>query len=158
MKKYFRSSAKVFGILSLICLLMIILGVILVITSTDFFELKLLLFGFGIPLGTIFFTCYIAENKYLIIDQEKIVFPFELTCFYKNNSSTKRFRKTPVFFKDIKYVKIRFEKGDKIITKDTYFYDFHLNDGTEFSKCFYHYGKYEKEIVSNLSKKIKFDT
>lgn len=158
MYKYFRSSSKIFGILALLCFFMIATGIILIIVNINQFEFISFLLALGIPLGIIFFTVFIAEHKsYLIIDQEKIIFPFALTEFHQNDMLTRKWGKSTVFFKDIKFVKVKFNKGDKIISKDTSFYHFYLNNGIEFSKTFFPYGKIqEKEIVSYLKGKVRF--
>ena len=151
MKKYIKSEVKVFAILTIVCFLMIVAGVVTILFAQDQLYWILLLLGFGISMGIVFLTVlFICARNYILLDDENIVFPITRSpklCFKRNT----------VAFGDIKCIKPISHKGDGIISKDTTMYRFILYNGLEFTETFYSYGKEsELEIVSHLKKYIHF--
>ncbi len=161
MKKFSEPATKIFAVLSAICFLMIIVGIVFAVSLPAKTDLIFFFLGFGIPLFILSLTVFIAcAFRNIVIDEEKIIFAY---------------KRKPVFFNEIKRVPVKHYNGDKpsiflvilfaIIfhdalggTKEYYSYTFYLNDGTEFTEHFYSYGKkQEREIVAKLKEKnIRF--
>ena len=150
MKKYVQSATKISGVLLIVCVLMIAAGVLLTVLSPEQRDLICFLFAFAIPWAIILLVIYIpSARSYLLMDDEKIVFP--LTRVPKLS-----LKRNTVMFSEIKRVKVVFEEGDGIIVKDCNFYRFHLKNGLEFTETLFSYGKEsEKEIVSVLKEKTR---
>ncbi len=151
MKKYRQSSIKFLSVLIAICCLMITVGIVLVLIDYKSQNLIFFFLGIGIPWALILFSVLLpAARNYLLIDDEKIVLPITRVP----NISVKR---NVLLYNQISCIRVVKHKGDGLISKDTTFYHFILNDGREFSETFYCYGKVlEQEIVEQLKKYVRF--
>lgn len=151
MKKYRRSSVKVFAALAALCALMIIAGIVLVLYIPGQLHWILFLLGTGISMGIVFSAILIpCARNYLLLDDEKIVLPI-------THAPRLRLKRNPIAFREIKGIKVTTYQGDGVISKDTTIYRFILNNGLEFTVTFYSYGKEaEQEIVAHLKAHIRF--
>ena len=151
MKKYISRSTKILGIITLITIAMLITGIILIVIDFQNLSLQLFLTLVGGMLSLIFLPCYLAErSRALVITADKITF---LKGAQKNGKIS--FRKTVIKFEEIGSLRSDFHKGDKVISKDCFFYKIKLKDGTTITVTLYHYGKEaEKEILEVIHKNI----
>ncbi len=165
MKKYNSSSIKILAVIAAVCVCMLIAGIILVIAKIPLFELKFILIVLGLCFGMIFVPVFFAEkSRYLIIDEEKVIFP--RGCF-RNEKIV--FQRTVVRFDEIRSVKSEFQKGDSVFISvilalfgmqskgDTYFYTLNLKDNTQIEvNVLYQYGKKaEKEIFEMICQSVE---
>ena len=151
MKKYRQSCIKFLSVLIAICCLMIAVGIVLAFIDYESQTLIFCFLGIGIPWTLILFLILLpAARNYLLIDDEKIVLP--ITRVPKI-----RVKRNVLSYNQINCIRVVKYKGDGLISKDTTFYRFILNDGCEFTETFYCYGKVqEREIVERLKKYVCF--
>ena len=152
MRKFNSKGKMPFGILSLLCLVMIIIGAIWLGVGIDRIEVGISLLSVGIMLGMIAFAAFFATARdYLVIDDEKIIFPITRVPKLK-------FKRNAVLFSEIKCVKIEIYKGDGIVVLDSHMYTFTLKNGLRFTENFAAaYGKkQETEILQRLKEKVHF--
>ncbi len=152
MKKYYQT-AFLPSLIVLICsVLIIIVGIFFIIFLPQKIECILFFIGLGISAFLISAAVFIPIIfTPLIIENEKITFPILPLSIFS-------FKKHTVKFSDIKYVKAKSYRGDGIVTADSVFYEFVLEDGVKFTENLTaKYGKkQEKEIVDFLySKNVK---
>ncbi len=147
MKRYTSRATKWLAVVSLICCAVLLIGIILIFASIENIGLPIGLIFLGGLLGVLFFGCFVAEkSRYLIIDADRIVFPRGARI----NGKTV-FSKTVVKTSEIHSVESDFHKGDKIISRDCFFYTLKLKDGTNIAVTLYSYGKEaEKEIFEAI--------
>lgn len=151
MKKYTSQATKWFMVVTLICSVVLLTGIILA-----FMELKDIGFPVGLILmggllGVIFFSCFLAEkSRSLTIGADRIVFPRGAQI----NGKTV-LQKTVVKISEISSVEIKSFKGDGFISKDTNFYTLRLADSKKVTVTLYSYGKEtEKEILETIKRSI----
>ena len=151
MKKYTSQATKWLMIVSLICGVVLLIGIILAFTGIGNVGVPIGLVLMGGPLGIIFFSCFIAEKiRILIIGADQITFPRGAEI----NGKTV-FQKTTIQTKQIRSVEIKFQPGDGVIAKDTNFYTLRLKDGTRVTVTLYSYGKEaEREIIETIKSSI----
>ena len=151
MKKYSSRAVKSLMIVSLVCGVVLLTGIILAFAGIENIGLPIGLIMMGGLLGVLFFSCFLAEkSRALIIDTDKIIFPRGAE---KNGKTV--FKKTVVRICDIDSVESKFRKGDKIFSDDCFFYTFRLKDGTSITVTLYAYGKEaEKEILETIKSSI----
>ncbi len=151
MKKYTSRETKWLRAVTLICGAEFLIGIILVFANVENIGLPIVLIFMGGFLGVLFLSCYFAEkSRFLIIDTDTITFPRGIE---KNGRTV--FQKTIVRIRDIRSVKSKFHKGDKIISGDCFFYTLELKDGTNITVTLYAYGKEaEKEIIQTIKRSI----
>ena len=76
MKKYTSQATKWLMIVSLICGVVLLTGIILAFAGSGNIGLPIGLIMMGGLLGILFFSCFLAEkSRALIIDTDKIIFP-----------------------------------------------------------------------------------
>ena len=161
MKKYRSSGTKILAVIAAVCVCMLIAGMIAGDSFSYTYELTLLGGGFGI----IFVPVFIAErSRYLIIDEEKVIFP--PGC---NQNEKLVFQRLEVRFDEICSVKIDFHKGESEFMAivwglfgltsvgDQYSYTLNLIDDTKIEVgCLYQYGeKAEKEISEMICRSVE---
>ena len=151
MKKYTSQATKWLMIVSLICGILLLTGIILAFARVGNIGVPIGLMMMGGLLGIIFFSCFIAErSNILIINADQITFPRGAEI----NGKTV-FQKTTVKTKQIRSVETKFYPGDGVIVKDTNFYTLRLKDGTSVTFTLYAYGKEaEKEILETIKSSI----
>ena len=164
MKKYNSSGTKIFAVIAVVCVCMLIAGLIFKIANIAFpYALELIVGGclFGMLFVPVFFA---QRSRYLIIDEEKVVFPRGCT---RNKKLV--FQRTVVRFDEIRSVKSEFHKGESefmaivwglfgmTAAGDTYFYTLTLKDDTQIEGiCLYEYGKKaEKEIFEMICQSVE---
>lgn len=152
MKKYTSSAIKPLALITVLCFSVLMIGIILIFIDIPIIGVDIGLIMLGGLTGIIFLTGYLAEkNRVLTIDEEKIVFPKGIEI----NGKT-AYSKTEVKFCEISHIEAKLHKGDKITTKDTYFYTLKLKNNTTLTVTLYSFGKEaEKEIFEILYKNIK---
>ena len=151
MKKYTSQATKWLMIVSLICGVVLLTGIIFAFAGIGNIGVLIGLILMGGLLGIIFFSCFIADkSRALIINADQITFPRGA----KINGKTV-FQKTTIQLKQIRSVEIKFQPGDGVIAKDSNFYTLRLNDGTRVTFTLYAYGKEaEKEILETIKSSI----
>ena len=151
MKKYTSRATKWLIVVSLICGVILLTGIILAFAGIGNIGLPIGLIMMGGLLGILFFSCFLAEkSRVLIISAGQIIFPRGAEI----NGKTV-FQKTVVRICDLDSVESKFRKGDKIISDDCFFYTFRLKDGTSITVTLYAYGKEaEKEILETIKSSI----
>ena len=151
MKKCTSQATKWLMIVSLICGVLLLTGIILAFAGVGNIGVPIGLMMMGGLLGIIFFSCFIAErSNVLIINADQITFPRGAEI----NGKTV-FQKTAVKTKQIRSVETKFHPGDGAIAKDTNFYTLRLKDGTSVTFTLYAYGKEaEKEILETIKNSI----
>ena len=151
MKKYFSRALKWLMVVSLICGVVLLTGIILAFAGAENIGLPIGLILMGGLLGVIFFVCFLIEiSRTLIMDTDRVIFPRGAEI----NGKT-AFQKTVVRICDIGSVESKFHKGDKIISNDCFFYTLRLKDGTSVTVTLYAYGKEaEKEIWETLKSSV----
>ena len=149
MKKYTSRATKWLGIVTLICGVVLLAGIILIFSEISTAWIAMITLG-GL-IGILFFCCFLAEkSRGLIIDTEKIIFPRGA-----EKNGKKVLQKTVVRFCDISSVDTKLYSGDGVISKDTSFYTIKLKDGTKITVTLYAYGKdAEKEILEAIKRSI----
>ena len=147
MKKCTSRATKWLIVVSLICGVVLLTGIILAFAGVKNIGLPIGFILLGGLLGVIFLACFFAEkSRALIINKDKVIFPRGA----KKNGKTV-FQKTVVRISDISSVESKFHKGDEIISDDCFFYTFKLKDGTSITITLYAYGKEaEKEILETI--------
>lgn len=151
MKEYSSRAVKWLMIVSLICGLVLLAGIILAFAGIENIGLPIGLILMGGLLGVIFFGCFLTEkSRTLIMDTDRVIFPRGAEI---NGKIV--FQKTVVRICDIVSVESKFHKGDKIISNDCFFYMLRLKDGTSVAVTLYAYGKdAEKEIWETIKSGI----
>ena len=151
MKKYTSQATKWFMIVSLICGVVLLTGIILAFADIGNIGLPIGLIMMGGLLGILFFSCFLAEkSRALIINADQITFPRGAEI----NGKTV-FQKTTIQTTQIRSVETKFYPGDGVIAKDTDFYTLRLKDGTSVTFTLYAYGKEaEKEILETIKSSI----
>ena len=151
MKKYTAQATKWLMIISLICGVVLLTGIIFAFAGIGNIGVLIGLILMGGLLGIIFFSCFIAEKgRALIINADQITFPRGTEI----NGKTV-FQKTTIQSKQIRSVEIKFQPGDGVIAKDSNFYTLRLKDGTRVTFTLYAYGKEaEKEILETIKSSI----
>ena len=151
MKKYTSQATKWLMIVSLICGVVLLTGIIFAFAGIGNIGVLIGLILMGGLLGIIFFSCFIAEkSRALIISADQITFPRGAEI----NGKTV-FQKTTIQSKQIRSVEIKFQPGDGVIAKDSNFYTLRLKDGTRVTFTLYAYGKEaEKEILETIKSSI----
>ena len=151
MKKYTSQATKWLMIVSLICGVVLLTGIIFAFAGIGNIGVMIGLILMGGLLGIIFFSCFIAEKgRALIINADQITFPRGAEI----NGKTV-FQKTTIQSKQIRSVEIKFQPGDGVIAKDSNFYTLRLKDGTRVTFTLYAYGKEaEKEILETIKSSI----
>ena len=138
-------------IVSLICGVVLLTGIILAFAGIGNIGLPIGLIMMGGLLGILFFSCFLAEkSRALIINADQITFPRGAEI----NGKTV-FQKTTIQTTQIRSVETKFYPGDGVIAKDTDFYTLRLKDGTSVTFTLYAYGKEaEKEILETIKSSI----
>ena len=151
MKKYTSQATKWLMIVSLICGVILLTGIIFAFAGVGNIGVLIGLILMGGLLGIIFFSCFIADkSRALIINTDQITFPRGTEI----NGKTV-FQKTTIQSKQIRSVEIKFQPGDGLIAKDSHFYTLRLKDGTRVTFTLYAYGKEaEKEILETIKSSI----
>ena len=151
MKKYTSQATKWLMIVSLICGVVLLTGIIFAFAGIGNIGVLIGLILMGGLLGIIFFSCFIAEkSRALIINADQITFPRGSEI----NGKTV-FQKTTIQTTQIRSVETKFYPGDGVIAKDTNFYTLRLKDGTRVTFTLYAYGKEaEKEILETIKSSI----
>lgn len=151
MKKYTSQATRWLMIVTLICGIVLLTGIILAFTELKIIGVPIGLIMMGGLLGVIFFSCLLAEKgRSLIIGADWIVFPRGAEI----NGKTV-FQRTVVKTSEIRSVEIKSFKGDGLIAKDTDFYTLKLTDGRKITVTLYCYGKEaEKEIFEAIKRFI----
>ncbi len=146
-EKYASRAVKWLMVVSLICGVVLLTGIILAFADTENIGLPIGLILMGGLLGVIFLGCFLAEkSRTLIMDTDRVIFPRGAEI---NGKIV--FQKTVVKICDIGSVERKVHKGDKIISDDCFFYTLRLKDGTSVTVTLYAYGKEaEKEIWETL--------
>ena len=151
MKKYTSQATKWLMIVSLICGVVLLTGIIFAFAGIGNIGLPIGLIMMGGLLGILFFSCFLAEkSRALIINADQITFPRGAEI----NGKTV-FQKTTIQTTQILSVETKFCPGDGVIAKDTNFYTLRLKDGTSVTFTLYAYGKEaEKEILETIKSSI----
>jgi len=151
MKKYVPCAVKWLALLAVISVIVLSAGIISIIIGSSNIRLQIGLTMFGGLMTILFLSCFFAEkNRYLTIEDEKIVLPRGVD---KNEKVT--FNRTIINTKEIRSIMSELCKGDGIIQKDTCFYTLILNDGTRIKFTLYAYGNdAEDEILEAIKKCI----
>ena len=151
MKKYTSRATKWLMVVSLICGVVLLSGIILAFAGIGNIGLPIGLIMMGGLLGILFFSCFLAEkSRALIINADQITFPRGAEI----NGKTV-FQKTTIQTTQIRSVETKFYPGDGVIAKDTNFYTLRLKDGTSVTFTLYAYGKEaEKEIFETIKSSI----
>ena len=151
MKKYTSQATKWLMIVSLICGVVLLTGIIFAFAGIGNIGLPIGLIMMGGLLGILFFSCFLAEkSRALIINADQITFPRGAEI----NGKTV-FQKTTIQTTQIRSVETKFYPGDGVIAKDTNFYTLRLKDGTSVTFTLYAYGKEaEKEILETIKSSI----
>ena len=151
MKKYTSQATKWLMIVSLICGVVLLTGIILAFANIGNIGVLIVLILIGGLLGVIFFSCFLAEkSRALIINADQITFPRGAEI----NGKTV-FQKTTIQTTQIRSVETKFYPGDGVIAKDTNFYTLRLKDGTSVTFTLYAYGKEaEKELWETIKSSI----
>ena len=151
MKKYTSQATKWLMIVSLICGVVLLTGIIFAFAGIGNIGLPIGLIMMGGLLGILFFSCFLAEkSRALIINADQITFPRGAEI----NGKTV-FQKTTIQTTQIRSVETKFYPGDGVIAKDTNFYTLRLKDGTSVTFTLYAYGKEaEKELWETIKSSI----
>ena len=149
MKRYTSKATKLFAIISLTCVAVLLIGITLLFAKIENIGFPISLTVGGGLLGILFLACFVAEkSRTLIIDADRIILPRGVII----NGKT-IFQKTVIQMSEIKYTESSLHKGDRIISKDTYFHTLKLKDGRKATVTLYAYGKEaEKEILEIIKK------
>lgn len=147
MKKYTSRAVKWLGLLSLLCMTLLVAGIVLIAVDFPNASLKFFLTAFGGCLGVLFGGCFFAErSRSLTIDGNTVTFPPGV-----ERNGRMVFRRTVINLAEIASVESRLVRGDKIIAGDCVFHTIKLKDGTKVTVTLYAYGKdAEREIVERL--------
>ena len=151
MKTYISRATKWLAILAVIGVTILISGIICILAHSSNVGLQIGLTMLGGLMSILFLSCFFAEkNRYLTIDDEKIVLPRGANINEKTS-----FRRIIINTNEIRSIKSELHKGDGIIAKDTLFHTLTLNDGTRIKFTLYAYGKdAEDEILAAIKKLI----
>ena len=151
MKKYTSQATKWLMIVSLICGVVLLTGIIFAFAGIGNIGLPIGLIMMGGLLGILFFSCFLAEKgRALIINADQITFPRGAEI----NGKTV-FQKTTIQTTQIRSVETKCYPGDGVIAKDTNFYTLRLKDGTSVTFTLYAYGKEaEKELWETIKSSI----
>lgn len=151
MKKYTSQATNWLMVVSLICGVVLLTGIILAFAGIDNIGVPIGLILMGGLLSIIFFACLLTEkSRVLIIGDDQILFPRGAQI----NGKTV-FQKTAIQTCQIRSVEIKPQPGDRVIAKDTTFYILRLKNGTDVTFTLYAYGKEaEKEIWETIKSSI----
>ncbi len=151
MKKYRQTALVPLIVLSLLCGVIILTGIILILLDTPTEDAVLFLLGMGIPLEIIWLAVLLpTARNCLLIDDRQIIFPVTRSPHFS-------LKRNVVCFDRVEYIQPILRTGDGIIAKDTTFYRFVLKDGTEFTETLYAYGKdAEQRIAAHLAAHVRF--
>ena len=149
MKKYTSRETRLLGVITSICGVILLAGIILSFLKFSTASFTMILFG-GL-LGLLFLCVFLADkSRTLVIDTEKIIFPRGAD---KNGKIV--LQKTTVKFDDIISVDSKLYKGNGLDSKDAFFHTISLKDGTKITVTLYAYGKEaENEILEIIRKSI----
>lgn len=153
MRKFYRPSANIFAILSVVTAICLIVGIVLLISSSNQIGLAI-----GLTMGSVFpfflfITLFFFDYfSYLQIDETKIIFPRCRRTITNNGKRTLFFKKLEVHIQDIVKIDKRYYKGDHIISKDATFYIFKLKNGDYFEETLFSYGKKQEEEINDILK------
>lgn len=151
MKTYVSKSTKWLAVLTLICVIFFVVGIIFIIVDIPNIGLQIGSTMLGGLMGILFAVCFFAErSRALVIDTDKFVFPRGADINGKVS-----FKKTVINKNEICSIESKFYKGDKIISGDCFFHTLKLKDGTKVTVTLYAFGKEaEKEILEIIKKSI----
>ena len=151
MKTYISRATKLLAILAIIGITVLISGIICILAHSSNVGLQIGLTMLGGLMSILFLSCFFAEkNRYITVDDEKIVLPRGANINEKTS-----FSRTIININEIRSIKSELHKGDGIIAKDTLFHTLTLNDGTKIMFTLYAYGKdAEDEILAAIKKLI----
>ena len=150
MKKYTSRGAKWLGLLAGISVAALSAGICCIVINTANVDLQVAFTLMGAMLSIVFLPCYFAErSRYLVMDAERIILPRGAV---KNGKLC--FRRTVINTDEICAMKSVLRKGDRFVTKDTFFHTVILKDGTSIQFTLYAYGKDEEEILEGIKKHI----
>ena len=153
MKRYSPKTVKGFFLISVICALILVIGIILIITNHPNLSLKIGMTIGGGMMAPLFLLIFFADrSRWLEIDEKRISLP-KGTIDNDGNTILKR---TVIEMNEIASLESKFHKGDKIISDDCFFYTFKLKDGTSITVTLYAYGEEaEKEILETIKSSIE---
>ncbi|MBQ7047797.1 MAG: hypothetical protein IJN86_02510 [Clostridia bacterium] len=151
MKKYSSQATKWLMIVSLICGVVLLTGIILAFANIGNIGVPIGVILMSGLLGVILFSCFLAEkSRFLIIGADQIIFPRGAEI---NGKSV--FKKTVVKTSEITSVETHSFKGDRLIAEDTNFYTLNLKNGRKITVTLYHYGKEaENEIWETIKRSV----
>ncbi len=165
MKRYTPTAIKPLSVLLGVCVLLTITGIFLQGLFSNFVNITILCFSFGIVGGVVsLLFLLVSLHAYLLLGENTIVL---------------HAGKRSISFDDVRYISVRSEPGWKcpplltafsvvlsLVLQEDFsiqghraktFYTFKLKNDQEFTVTFDHYGKkQESEIVDLLWKKIPF--
>ncbi len=152
MKRYVSKSVKGFFLMSVICILILITGIILVITNHPDIALQVGIITGGGMMAALFLMCFFAErSRWLEIDEKKINFPRGII----DNDGKIAIKRTVIEMNEIASLESKFFKGNKIFTGDCFHHTLRLTDGRKITFMLYGYGnKAEEEIIEAIQKRI----
>jgi len=140
----------IFLMAAILVLLIFIITSIIFIIEEEYYKIILMSFIL-IFIGGLFLFISLSEHRsYLEIDNEKIIFHYMVFSKDKGLRGLNR-KGLSINWKDVKVIKIRHIKGDKILSADTNFITFFLRDSRIFETTFFHFGKEkDREIISKI--------
>ncbi len=149
MKKYTSRVVKLLAIAFLACVAVLLTGIALLFAKIENMGLPICFILLGGLSGILFLTCFLAEkSRALIIDADKIIFPRGAMI-----NGKMIFKKTVIKMCEIKSVESSIYKGDRLISKDTYFHTLKIRDGRNVTVTLNAYGREaEKEILETIKK------
>lgn len=152
MKRYVSKSVKGFFLISVICALILMIGIILIITNHPNLSLKIgMTIGGGI-MAPLFLLIFFADrSRWLEIDEKRISLPKGTI----DNDGNTILRRTVIEMNEIVSLESKFHKGDKIFTGDCFHHILKLTDGRKITFMLYEYGnKAEEEIIEAIQNRI----
>lgn len=152
MKRYVSKSVKGFFLISVICALILVIGIILIITNHPNLSLKIGMTIGGGMMAPLFLLIFFAErSRWFEIDEKKIIFPRGTI----DNDGNTILRRTVIEMNEIASLESKFHEGDKIFTGDCFHHTLKLTDGRKITFMLYGYGnKAEAEIIEAIQKRI----
>ncbi len=158
MKKYTPIATKWLAVLSLICGVMVVVGIVLGFIESGVSDVLLLLICMGTMLGIVFFPAFLASRtRYLLIDEKTIVLPRGTAV---NGKVTLR-KRTVIQRKDILSLSSQYYRAPLILKiladhADQTYHTITLKDGTSIRFQLSEYGKKaEKEILAIIRRRIE---
>ena len=152
MKKYTPCDAKWYAAVAAACAVALIVGLVLLVAGNQNDSLIFCLIGLGGFFSLLFFGVFLAEkSRFLVIDDQKIIFPRGAT-----QNGKLAWQRTTVNRADLISMERELHRGDPLIdSKDCFCYILTLKDGTKVSVHLYAYGKNgEKEIAETIRQNI----